>query len=120
MIAQGAHASMKVIFDMMEDNWYRPSGYRGRCPIIGKKINFEEGSSLDQWINGIFKKIIVGGELRDLTDAYQAAKKAELPCSLIEDAGLTEFGGDVTITAVAIGPAEAEEIDKITGHLKLL
>jgi len=31
--------------------------------------------------------------------AYNEAKKQGIPCSLIEDAELTKFGGQVTITA---------------------
>jgi len=51
---------------------------------------------------------------------HSAAEIAGLPCSLIQDAGFTEFNGVPTYTAVAIGPAQATEIDKITGLLKLL
>ncbi len=43
-----------------------------------------------------------------------------LVCSLIIDAGLTEFGGVPTRTCIAIGPNWSDEIDEITGHLKLL
>jgi len=53
-------------------------------------------------------------------DIYNQAKEAGLYCSLIQDAGLTEFGGVPTYTAVAVGPAKNEDVDKITGELKLL
>jgi PTH2 family peptidyl-tRNA hydrolase len=36
------------------------------------------------------------------------------------DAGLTEFNGVPTKTCIAIGPNWSDEIDEITGHLKLL
>lgn len=36
------------------------------------------------------------------------------------DAGLTEFKGIPTKTCIAIGPADSNEINKISGHLKLL
>ena len=112
MIAQGAHASMKVFFDMMEDHFIGGFGWY-------KAFNPTEEMII--WIDGMFKKIVVGAEsLSELVEAYKAAKTSGLPCSLIEDAGLTEFGGEITITACAIGPAKAEEIDKITGNLKLL
>ena len=52
--------------------------------------------------------------------AARTAKLAGLPCSLIRDAGLTEFAGVPTLTAVAVGPAELSKVDAITSHLKLL
>ena len=47
-------------------------------------------------------------------------KNAGLLCSLIQDAGLTEFDGVPTYTCCAIGPNWDEDVNKITGHLKLL
>lgn len=55
----------------------------------------------------------------ELLDIYNKAIEAVLPCSLIKDAGLTEFK-EPTYTAVAIGPSRPNDVDKITGHLKLL
>ncbi len=55
----------------------------------------------------------------ELLNIYQDAKNMELPCSLIQDAGLTQLEPG-TKTAVAIGPAKSEKIDKITNSLKLL
>jgi PTH2 family peptidyl-tRNA hydrolase len=113
MIAQGAHASMKVIFDMMT-TVYNPI-------TTDRVLKLIPNSFIEQWVNGIFKKIVVGADsLNELVDAYNQAKTAGIPCSIIEDAGLTEFGGNVTITAVAIGPDDPEKIDKITGKFNLL
>ena len=39
---------------------------------------------------------------------------------MIVDAGLTEFNGVPTKTCIAIGPANPDDIDEITKHLKLL
>lgn len=39
----------------------------------------------------------------------------EFPVALVTDNGLTEFNGVLTDTAIAVGPAPAEFIDKITG-----
>ena len=58
--------------------------------------------------------------LEELMDLYNKAKEMNLPVSLIEDAGLTEFNGEKTITATAIGAASSERIDKLTKNLKLL
>ena len=51
---------------------------------------------------------------------HEQAVAAGLTVSLIIDAGDTEFGGENTVTGIAIGPHEAERIDPITGHLSLL
>ena len=42
-----------------------------------------------------------------------------LEAHLIIDKGLTEFNNVPTKTAVAIGPNKSEDIDVITGNLKL-
>jgi len=39
---------------------------------------------------------------------------------LIQDHGLTEFQGEKTYTAVAIGPVSGKRIDNITSHLPSL
>jgi peptidyl-tRNA hydrolase, PTH2 family len=124
MIAQGAHASLAVIFDMMRpyDPENRPFRSTPEIPYgwTELKLHLDNGSPLEEWINGSFVKIVLQGNLSDVVNSYNAAKKVGIPCSLIEDKGLTEFGGKVTITCCAIGPDDPEKIDKITGHLKLL
>lgn len=115
MCAQAAHASMKVILDLMfdvEDN---------RNNLKFKTLCMEKGKPLDQWINGIFKKIVVYvNSEQELLDVYNSAMERNLICSLIQDAGQTEFNGVSTYTCCAIGPGSDEEIDKITGELPLL
>jgi PTH2 family peptidyl-tRNA hydrolase len=116
MCASAAHASMKVIFDMM----YERKPKYGIYKWFEKGLHIDKNSPLDNWINGIFKKVVVGATNNELINAYNKAKKNGIPCSLIEDKGLTEFGGDITITAAAIGPDHSDIVDNITGHLKLL
>ena len=41
-------------------------------------------------------------------------------CALIQDAGLTEFNGIPTYTALSIGPEFEETLDPHTKHLPLL
>jgi PTH2 family peptidyl-tRNA hydrolase len=123
MIAQGAHASMKVIFDtLFGGDWgYCDDRSSGGNRTTWKTIKFDMDTPMYKWVNGIFKKIVVGSEtLNEMVEAYNEAKKQGIPCSIIEDSGLTEFGGNVTITAVAIGPDDPEKIDKITGKFSLL
>ena len=66
------------------------------------------------------KKVVLKVEnLQQLKKLYLQAKKAKLPCTLVTDAGKTQLKKG-TVTAVAIGPAKANLVDKITGKLKLL
>lgn len=110
MVAQGAHASVQVSIKLYSE-------------IHDHDSNLDETTVKNflDWINGLQTKVCVGvSSEQELGTIYAAARSAGLPCSIITDAGKTEFGGVPTKTAVAIGPAEASEIDKITGHLSLL
>ena len=114
MIAQGAHASMKVILDMMIKQYNGPNHEL-------RLLHTVKGEPLDEWLSGLFTKIVVGVNSDfELLKAYTIAIAAGIPCALIEDAGNTEFHGHPTYTCCAIGPDEAEKIDKITGDLPLL
>ncbi|MBK5190829.1 MAG: peptidyl-tRNA hydrolase [Methanosarcinales archaeon] len=57
--------------------------------------------------------------LEELYNVRDDAGKLGLPCAIVEDAGLTEIPPG-TVTALGIGPARAEEIDKVTKQLELL
>jgi PTH2 family peptidyl-tRNA hydrolase len=67
---------------------------------------------------GAKKVVLKVNSRKKLLEIYEKAKKKKLPCFLVRDAGLTELRKG-TITALAIGPAEEELIDKITGNIKL-
>lgn len=130
MVAQGSHASLAVLLD----SFFGEYGNRkwnlsiGRDAQNNKVVSSEivqavvmkEDDPIFQWINQSFVKVVLQGTLNDVVECYQEAKKQGIPCSLIEDKGLTEFGGVPTITCCAIGPENPDKIDKITGHLKLL
>lgn len=109
MAAQAAHASMKVFLDRME-----------YCDHGDMKIN-DITSEMEEWINGMFTKIVVGIDSEiAMLDIYVAATMKKIPCALVKDAGLTEFNGEETNTCIALGPAKAEDIDYFTSDLKLL
>ena len=102
MVAQGAHASLIA--------------FRDATSIDGsqKQIGME-------WLCGLMTKVCVSvNSEEELNDVYQRALDSGIPCSIITDAGKTEFGGVPTKTAVAIGPDEVEKINLITGGLPLL
>lgn len=120
MIAQGAHASIAFLTNLIRDNiddW----GEEGiRFPLIVENaIKLTPAQS--EWIQGIFKKICVRVDSEQaLLDIAEAANRTGVQCSLIQDAGLTEFGGVPTYTCLALGSDHAEKIDPITGDLNLL
>ena len=108
MCAQAAHASMKVFFDRLT-----LSGMNTYSMAITSEMN--------EWVTGLFTKIVVGVESEgQLLLLHEQVKAAELPVALIVDAGLTEFHGVPTPTALAIGPAKSEDINVFTKELKLL
>lgn len=107
-ISQGCHASLGALLSISQhkDN-----------KII---IDISKNDALSHWLQNGFTKITLQcNSEKELVEIYNQAKQAGLPCALITDAGLTEFNGVPTKTCVGIGPADPEEIDKITGNLPL-
>lgn len=98
LAAQVAHASHSAAIKTMEHcpRWY------------------------DEWWGEGQKKVVVKVQSdKELYTLYEDVRGAEIPCYLINDAGLTELAPGTT-TALGIGPAPNHLLDKFTGHLKLL
>ncbi|RLJ08311.1 MAG: peptidyl-tRNA hydrolase [Candidatus Aenigmatarchaeota archaeon] len=68
---------------------------------------------------GAKKVVLAVSDLRSLKRYLDKAKRAGIPSALIMDRGLTQLKPG-TITCLGLGPAREEEIDRITGKLKLL
>lgn len=112
MVAQGAHASMAVLLN------YATPVTQGPTTWLHLPLNRD---ALKEWIEGAFTKVCVSVDSeQELLNIVAKANEAGLLNALIKDSGLTEFNGVPTNTCAAIGPAYAEQLDPITGHLKLL
>lgn len=80
-------------------------------------LNWEEAD----WVSGIFTKICVYvNSEEELLALKEKADKLGVASALVTDNGQTEFHGIPTHTVLAIGPADSESIDPITGELPLL
>jgi PTH2 family peptidyl-tRNA hydrolase len=107
MIAQGAHASLKVLV--------------AAGKVDGDTFAITLTEPMTAWLTGRFTKICVGVDSEAGLDAVvAAARAANVPCALVVDAGVTEFHGVPTKTCCAVGPAWVEDVDAITGELGLL
>ncbi|MFZ8842016.1 MAG: peptidyl-tRNA hydrolase Pth2 [Pyrobaculum sp.] len=97
--AQAGHAAVEcVMLALEEDKWRR---------------------WLDRWLAEGQKKVILAAEgVAHLYELRNKAKELDLPTAVVVDAGLTEIPPD-TPTAICVGPAPEELVDKVTGALKL-
>ncbi|MCK4269737.1 MAG: peptidyl-tRNA hydrolase Pth2 [Methanogenium sp.] len=73
-----------------------------------------------KWYNEGMKKVALkANSLRELYEIKTLAENAGISTSLITDAGMTEIAPG-TVTALGLGPAKSEDLDRITGDLRLL
>ena len=99
-IAQGSHASLGALLSMFNKNNYPDDR-------IKYSITFDKDSVLDKGLNGIFTKICVYvNSEEELIELYNMIrdKSPQIPCGLIEDAGLTEFHNVKTKTCIGVVP----------------
>lgn len=74
-----------------------------------------------EWLNNSYTKICVGVNSEyELLRIHRLALDEGIESHLVLDNGTTEFGGVKTHTCLALGPDDADRIDQLTGHLKLL
>lgn len=116
LMAQVAHASIGALLE-----FFRKIKTSDKTTIY--HTEFGENCIMDEWLNGKFTKVCLSVDSEEeLLEIYNKAKEKSTigGVVLITDAGLTEFNGVPTNTCVGIGPFYTKDIDKITGHLKLL
>ncbi len=118
--AQASHASveavLKAIIKENRTNQLRisPEGYAYLEPSEG------DSSPLTDWFRYGMAKICVYVDSEEaLRELDEKAKNAGITTALILDAGMTEFHGEPTYTALAFEPLEAERADELTGSLPL-
>lgn len=72
------------------------------------------------YTNGEYKKVVLAAKSEaQLRDLHEKAKEAGIPASLVWDNGLTEFNGVKTLTALALGPALPDIMDRLTKRLQV-
>ena len=113
---QMSHASKAVILNQLREGKWVLQG--GSYFTAGQWTGYDP---VYEWCQGAFTGIALKCKSEaKLKSIHQQALDAGLPCSYIVDSGLTVFDGVPTATCMAIGPADSDEIDKITGKLRLL
>ena len=106
-IAQGAHASMAALL-------------QGIALHADGTATLPLWPEAHAWLSGAFTKVTVKVQSEEeLLAVRDQAEAAGLVHALIQDAGRTEFAGVPTYTALAVGPATAEQLAPVTGDLKL-
>jgi PTH2 family peptidyl-tRNA hydrolase len=68
---------------------------------------------------GMKKVVVCAKDIKEFAGIQKKVKEARLPYSVVRDSGRTQVRPG-TATAMGIGPAKEEKIDKITKDLKLL
>ena len=98
LAAQAAHASLAAAEEAMKrrEEWYDEWKSSGQMKVV-LKVQSEE----------------------ELQELYRKARSAKLPAALIQDRGLTQLEPG-TVTCLGIGPGPDDDVDALTGKLKLL
>lgn len=113
MVAQGSHASQLFLLNRIKNN----------LPFTDEEKEWMFGLhySGSEWKFGGMAKICVRVDSEEeLLKIDEEARKLNIESHIVIDSGRTEFNGIPTKTCLALGPYHSEEIDKITGDLKLL
>ena len=109
-IAQGSHASMAFLVEQLTQAGFDESKIQD--------FNISLSDVEKAWLSrGMAKVCLRVNSEQELLHFHQQALDAGLTSHLIQDSGRTEFKGQPTYTACAIGPDDVQKIDAITGQL---
>jgi PTH2 family peptidyl-tRNA hydrolase len=116
-IAQSCHASIAFLTRKIQGAApLKPERHRSDSNLFAVDVSLEAKA----WIDSNFAKICVRvNSEEELLDIHKKAQNLGLEVHLVQDSGLTEFGGVPTYTCLAIGPNKSEKIDEVTGELSL-
>ena len=89
------------------------------CVLGAEQARRSRPAWLDEWWSGQAKVVVRVSGPKDLQRIVEAAAELGLPWSRVTDAGLTQIAPG-TVTCVSVGPAPEEQVDRITGELRLL
>lgn len=99
--AQCCHAAVKCVSDLMSKG-------------------DETKKLLEKWEwQGSRKVVLKASSEQELSDLLKTARKNGIYATHIRDAGRTQIAAG-SMTVGVIGPANEDEIDTVSGHLKLL
>lgn len=112
LCAQASHAAVQSVLNIVSSS-SSSSSSSGRN-------NSKEKAALETWLErGQTKVVLKASSAEELIGLVERAKAQRVPFALVRDAGHTQVEPG-TITALALGPALENEINNLTGHLKLL
>jgi peptidyl-tRNA hydrolase, PTH2 family len=86
---------------------------------VGAFVSADDDARVNWLEEGMPKVVLQAADEVELQRLLELALQAGLPALLVEDAGRTVVP-EGTITCLGIGPANDEDIDRLTGDLKLL
>ncbi|MDY2713481.1 MAG: aminoacyl-tRNA hydrolase [Candidatus Faecivivens sp.] len=118
--AQAGHACVEAVLLAL-----KKEGRLGDiCESGGDYITLVSGGKeptpLSDWFEkGVAKICVYVDSEEELLEIDKKAKELGFISALIQDAGMTEFHGELTYTCLALEPLTAEQVDPLTGSLPL-
>ena len=114
--AQVAHASSWALLSLIKKKFITVDDTGSWAP----EFPDEHTDDVISWLNGSCPKIVVYvNSEQELMDLVEQAKTTNVPMSIVKDEGRTEIPKG-SITCIAIGPADPEVVNSISGKLPLL